>query len=121
MKKKNAALWLIAGAAAAGLAYATWLSPNRVPSGYVAVTVAPGASLSPTHPAAGQVAFLLPSGAQWTSASRMDPGGLPPQALGFPNGVAHALYASGVGAGTTFMLAWLDASGASQSAVYTFA
>jgi hypothetical protein len=118
---KNAALWLIAGAAAAGLAYATWFSPSRVPAGYVGIAVSPGASLSPASPAGGQVAFLLPAGAQWTSGTRMGAGIVAPVALTFPNGVAGALYASAVGPTAAFQLQWVDASGAPQSALYTFA
>jgi hypothetical protein len=89
----------------------------NVPAGYQPLTLSPGV-FTVLHPATGQMAFILPHGATWASASRVGPGFSGPTPM--PTAVGNGqLYASATGPGSVFTLQWLDGFGALQTALVT--
>lgn len=122
-KKHSMGLWIAGGVALAVAAYELWFK-NKVPAGYAEVDVTPGAAVTfptgSTQDVAGQIAFVLPSGAKgWSGAGRQL--GTATASIPLPSSPTAPLLATAVVPGTTILLQYLDASGALQAAGYIFA
>jgi hypothetical protein len=119
---KNKGLWALAGAAVAFVLYEHFFASSAVPAGYVQFgPVTPGLTTVPRSNWSGQGAFVLPTGAKWSSGQRGIVGSAQAiqSPITMPTGNAPLLL-SALQTGTGLFLGWVDASGQPQTSVFVF-